>query len=545
MQAPIQAQTNNRADVLLVTVTDVEFDAVIAELREQFGRTFRRQFIHDKTYFALGEIGGTRTFLVRSEMGSLGHSGATLTVASGIQDLAPSAVVMVGIAFGVDPTWQQLGEILVSRQMFDYDLVRKDNDSQGQRVVISRGDRVTASPRLLDRFRGGRADWDGVKVHFGKVLSGSQLILDRTALDELLELEPEAIGGEMEGAGLYAAAERRKVDWIWVKAIADWADGSKGRERYKDQPEAARNAARFVFHVLKHGGLASRQDRLLEDLLNEAPSSSRVAPPVAPPLTRLRPIAKIAAGLGGLAIFALIVMLLVSIRAPSGNTASVPTVAPATTSVPSLQPEAPAPTTAPATTITPDQVSAPTSVAGTGAILFSDDFDKPSQQFKERDDEYSAGKFIDGKFVITAKIPQLTIIKRIGDYTDAAIEFEATIEGRMTNSTGLMFRSPDRDMFYRFAVDARGRYNLDRVENRNTTSLINWTSSPALNPAGQSNKLRVVTKGNLIELYANDVLLWQNNDDTFTSGKAYLFADSSEEDSVTVRFDNLLVQSVP
>ena len=37
--------------------------------------------------------------------------------------------------------------------------------------------------------------------------------------DQLISLSLEAIGGEMEGAGLYAAAQRKKVDWILVPDI--------------------------------------------------------------------------------------------------------------------------------------------------------------------------------------------------------------------------------------------------------------------------------------------------------------------------------------
>jgi nucleoside phosphorylase len=64
-------------------------------------------------------------------------------------------------------------------------------------------------------------------------------------------MEPEAIGGDMEGAGLYAAAGVAKVDWILVKAICDWADGNKNDDA---QQLAAHNAADFVRHVIQLGG---------------------------------------------------------------------------------------------------------------------------------------------------------------------------------------------------------------------------------------------------------------------------------------------------
>lgn len=50
-------------------------------------------------------------------------------------------------------------------------------------------------------------------------------------MDQLRKLAPEAPGGEMEGTGLYSAAQRKKVDWLLVKAVCDWADGKKERTR--------------------------------------------------------------------------------------------------------------------------------------------------------------------------------------------------------------------------------------------------------------------------------------------------------------------------
>lgn len=63
----------------------------------------------------------------------------------------------------------------------------------------------------------------------------------------------------MEGEGPYAATQdhARRVDWIPVKAISDWADGNKASNKRQNQWQAARNAAQFVVHVLRQGGFSS------------------------------------------------------------------------------------------------------------------------------------------------------------------------------------------------------------------------------------------------------------------------------------------------
>ncbi len=255
-QSSLQAQQPTgeempRADVLLVTVTEVETGTVLDVLKELCNRTYKRCFVGDKTYYDLGMINGAHVFLVQSEMGTGGPGGSLLTVHEGILALKPSAVVMVGIAFGFNERKQHLGDILVSSQLCGYELQRYGTHPDGTPSLVLRGDRATASIRLLDRFRSGYQDWSGQRVQFGLILSGEKLVDNLDYREQLHRLEVEAIGGEMEGAGLYAVAQRLKVDWILVKAICDWADGNKSRNKAQRQRKAARNAALFTLHVLQ------------------------------------------------------------------------------------------------------------------------------------------------------------------------------------------------------------------------------------------------------------------------------------------------------
>jgi len=97
-------------------------------------------------------------------------------------------------------------------------------------------------------------------------MSGEKLSDDQTFVDELLNVEPEAIGGDMEGAGVYTAAQGERtfhVHWIVVKGVCDWGMG-KGDAH---QLVAATNAIDLVFHVLSQPVVSealdqSRRDRI-------------------------------------------------------------------------------------------------------------------------------------------------------------------------------------------------------------------------------------------------------------------------------------------
>jgi nucleoside phosphorylase len=242
-------------DVLLITVTDVEARAVLDLVRERFGHECKPHFGEIQTYYDLGTIGGARIYMARSEVSSGGPSGSNVTISEAINEISPLAVILVGIAFGVDEEKQAIGDVLVSERLLDYDLQRIGTGPEGEMRIIPRGDRPSASPRLLSRFRDGALYWEEAKIRFGLVLSGLKLVDNVDYRDQLRTLEPEAIGGEMEGAGLYAAAYRRKTDWILAKAICDWADGQKHVDKDQRQETAARNAASFVIHVIERGGL--------------------------------------------------------------------------------------------------------------------------------------------------------------------------------------------------------------------------------------------------------------------------------------------------
>ncbi len=184
-------------------------------------------------------------------MGTSTLGGAQQTIAKAIAALSPQAIIMVGIAFGIDDQKQQLGDILISEQLRLYDLARIGTTATNQPTITLRGDKPHAAPSLINLYKSADLTWKGAPTRFGPLLTGDKLIDNQDYRAELRALEPEAIGGEMEGAGLYVACHEAKVDWILIKAICDWADGNKAQDKDARQALAARNAAEFALHGLR------------------------------------------------------------------------------------------------------------------------------------------------------------------------------------------------------------------------------------------------------------------------------------------------------
>jgi nucleoside phosphorylase/tetratricopeptide (TPR) repeat protein len=251
-----------KTDILLVTVTDIERDSVFSAVVEHTDNQVNiGQHGQIRTYFDLGHIEGAQVSLLQVEMGSTTPGGSLSSISEAIRELQPRSIIMVGIAFGVDAKKQNIGDVLVAKQIQAYEIQRIGLNLDDVPQVRTRGDKASSSTQLISRLRASSALLRDPKVHFGLVLSGEKLIDNLDFRDSLLALESEAIGGEMEGAGLYASAHDRSVEWILVKGICDWADGKKYKNKKQRQEKAALAAAKFVILTLKNGGFVDSSQR--------------------------------------------------------------------------------------------------------------------------------------------------------------------------------------------------------------------------------------------------------------------------------------------
>ncbi len=264
--------------IVLVTVNDNETHALLDAFLGE-GKTAAPITIGGVTYNELGTHGCHRLINTVCEMGAGGIGASQQRTRQAIEHWQPCAIIAVGIAFGLDETKQHIGDVLVSTQIQDYELGRLNEDG----TLTPRGDKPSSADVLRNRLR--QSDiterrhqgsaWP--TVHFGLVLSGHKLVDNLDYSKSLKGRFPNAIGGEMEGIGLYVSASEAKVDWIVVKAICDW--GHNKNQAYKDawQRLAAKNAARVLKSAIVVGSLYSSEHPNLEDSRSKS-SIGPVAP---------------------------------------------------------------------------------------------------------------------------------------------------------------------------------------------------------------------------------------------------------------------------
>jgi nucleoside phosphorylase len=240
-------QMTEEPTVAILAVNEIECQAVIDALRARDpGLTRKIERVGDHAVHRLGP----RLVLAQSEQGTVGTGSMPWTVRNLIEELEPAVLILTGICYGLDSREldggvQELDDLVVATQLRPMDHRKVATHLDGSRRETTRGPRPETPGGLLSHARAlalGRRP----RVHFGPVLSLNTLLDNPAERDRLRVLDPEAIAGEMESAGLYAAAAATKHDWILVKGISDWGAGKTDTH----QPTAARYAADFVADLI-------------------------------------------------------------------------------------------------------------------------------------------------------------------------------------------------------------------------------------------------------------------------------------------------------
>jgi nucleoside phosphorylase/ribosomal protein S13 len=236
----IEKVNKNKKSLVIVVVTKTELDALLNAIKINCPSQYMIDRVTGNLMYR--ELFGCKlsVFIVQSEMGISGTGSIINTINKVHTYLNPEKIIMVGIAFGINEEKQKIGDILVSKQIWNYGPERITENEN-----ISRGDKIPASSSLIQLFHSVESRNDVVS-HFGLIASGEKLVNSKNFLDELKTKEKELIGGDMEAAGLVSVCYDKHIDWLVIKAICDW--GHDKSDQY--QIRAADNACDFLMRGL-------------------------------------------------------------------------------------------------------------------------------------------------------------------------------------------------------------------------------------------------------------------------------------------------------
>lgn len=245
-----------RCDLLLFVAVEAEEEA-LKQVSLEFGIEPRLYDGRFGSYFDLGWLGTNRVFAMRSDMGAFSHRGSAAQAINCMAETLATGIIGVGMAFGIDPQEQSIGDVLISRGIIPYDNRDVSHYYDGSPQILWKNIKsYAAKPSLIELFRSAsdNKQYQG-KVKIGYMLSGGSRIHCKSYRDQLVRgcgaRHADIIGGDMEGVGFLSSSDPQNPNWILVKGISDFADENRDKAIRSDRVTASRNALRFVLSALK------------------------------------------------------------------------------------------------------------------------------------------------------------------------------------------------------------------------------------------------------------------------------------------------------
>ena len=268
--------SDNESDARPVAVLLTFNEHEAHKVWDTFGRSRRELPMQGMTYSELDEVGGFR--VIHGHSSRQGPLEAQHSASKAIDHWNPEVLIAVGIAFGVKEEKHHIGDVLVSKEVLDYESARVEPDG----TFTHRGRTFSTSRELANRVSNldlRRAEVrDLPTIHMGTIVSGAKLVDNKEYRDNLASLHSTVIGGEMEGSGILTACADTKVDVIVIKAICDWAANKNNPSKDDDQKKASKNAAIVARAILERGHLqneTAKQRRRLRELENPTSTTPR------------------------------------------------------------------------------------------------------------------------------------------------------------------------------------------------------------------------------------------------------------------------------
>ena len=209
--------------------------------------------------------------IVATLLNSMGNLEAAHAAADLINTWNPRYILVNGIAGGLNQRDQDFGDIVVSESVIYYELGKIVGAEMEQRNKQFLSDQTLLSSLL--NFS--NANWrltlparpDGKPtsnlcphIHIGPIASGEKVIADSDTINKLKKYHRNLIAVEMESAGVASAAfsALKKIGFIAVRAICDFADSSKNDQWHG---YAAKSAASYLRAFLESHPVAFSEGR--------------------------------------------------------------------------------------------------------------------------------------------------------------------------------------------------------------------------------------------------------------------------------------------
>ena len=170
---------------------------------------------------------------------------SSAAVASKILSLfSPKQIYITGICAGIKSPDINLGDIIIANQVWDYESGKITEDQNGELIFKPDMNCLPTDQSILSKltdfsnlkgnlsniynsFQGNKPKTQ-LNIKFGSVGSGPYVLSSKKYLSELILKDRKLVGIDMEGFGIYKAAQFYPgINAAYIKAISDFGDTDK------------------------------------------------------------------------------------------------------------------------------------------------------------------------------------------------------------------------------------------------------------------------------------------------------------------------------
>ncbi len=247
-------------DFLILAVQDAELNALLKIVDSH--RPVETIGPHTRSVYEVN-LASTdtqaRTGIVAS-IGRVGRVDAAIAAANLLNFYFAPTVLLLGLAGGFGQNKVKLGDVLVATQIVDYEMQRiRDADIETRWRIFNADEqllliaRKTSDTNWWTRMTPNPLSGRPPAVHFGPVLSGDKVIASARVVKTFLEVRPDVLGIEMEGAGVAAVVSQTKIStrFVMIRGVADLSSDSKRDEVKAWGNYACEAAAVFGTSILR------------------------------------------------------------------------------------------------------------------------------------------------------------------------------------------------------------------------------------------------------------------------------------------------------
>lgn len=112
-------------------------------------------------------------------------------------------------------------------------------------------------------------------------------------------------------------------------------------------------------------------------------------------------------------------------------------------------------------------------------------------------------------------------------------------------SGGFVARYQDQANFYLFAIDGQGRFQVQLLKAGTLQAVTPWNTEATIRPAGHANQLSLIDDGEVLRLFVNGLLLFEERQPQLPAGDVGVFGAGTDGDGAEVEIDWLRLYALP